>query len=240
MISRHFLVRICCIGTTNFVLSKQTSSICLSTLFCLKTSYETRLIFYLTGQCTDWELPCCYCLGHKRWVLSSTGTVLLNFLKVSVAISHKLHDLVRILVTLPSEVSDVNVITHDPRMVQHFLNWRSFRGIFLEQLGYEILCFRTHWWPNLMFEVDFLINGLACNLFVIRTVERQVTAKHQVNYYPNRPQVHTLVICLLEQDLRSNIAKCPVRFLACLTGPKRLWKTKVHKFNFGFFTLVLH
>jgi hypothetical protein len=91
-----------------------------------------------------------------------------------------------------------------------------------------------------MFEADLLIDRFACNLFVVRTIERQVTTKHKVNYNSNRPYVHALVICLLLQDLRSNIAKCSVRFLASLTRSERLRKTEVHKFNFCILTFVLH
>lgn len=91
-----------------------------------------------------------------------------------------------------------------------------------------------------MFEADFLIDSFACNLFIVRTIERQVTAKHQVNYNSYRPYVHALVICLLQQDLRSNIAKCSVRFFASLTRSERLRKTEVHKFNFCLLTFVLH
>ena len=115
------------------VFSKQTSLIVLASLG-FETSHKVRLAFCLTCQTSDIHLASSDRLRNKCLVFSGARTILLNFLKVSVAVGHKLHNFVCILIALPPEVSDVYIVAYDPGVVQDLLNLRPVGRVFLEQL----------------------------------------------------------------------------------------------------------
>ncbi len=61
-----------------------------------------------------------------------------------------------------------------------------------------------------------------------------------MNNYTKRPQINTLVIVPLKQDLRGNVTERAEGFFASLIGSKGFGKAEIDKLDFGVVGVVLH
>lgn len=94
--------------------------------------------------------------------------------------------------------------------------------------------------PNRVVIFNLVENCFSSNFFVISWIEWKMSGEHQVNYDSQAPNINSLIVRLLTQNFRCNIAKSSKWLSASLTRSEGLRKTKVDKLDWRIVTVVHH